>query len=109
MIKDKPIQHICQSDCLYRYQTDGLCTFGEKNIPHPENGHACLYQVGMKEIPKNVNYLEIARHKWNLNPEPPPKVQRLLKIVAKPSISYKFAQYTSIMRILAKVRIIQIV
>ena len=73
--------HNCIPECFYRYQTNNMCTFGERNIPHPETGKPCLYQMAMQDRYSKVDYKEIAAHKWNLSQEPPAEVQRLLKIV----------------------------
>ena len=81
----KPTGHRCIPSCPYRNETPGMCNAGAKQIPI-KDGRQCLYpgeaqRRNFEMGQRDVDYREIAAHKWNLNQEPPAKVQKLLKIV----------------------------
>ena len=87
MNQTKPVKYRCIPSYPYRNETPGMCNAGAKQIPI-KDGRQCLYpkealRRNFEMGQRGADYREIAAHKWNLNPEPPLKVQRLLKIVGK--------------------------
>jgi len=60
-----------------------MCNAGATQVPVKDNC-TCLYpgEAQRRNIEMGADFREIAAHKWNLYPEPPPKIQRLIEIVA---------------------------